>query len=118
MSSIASFRLFIEGDTMGALNLYSTATDAFDEADRALGAVFAVHAAVALDHAHTEDGLERKAASRDIIGQAKGIVMARSGVTEDEAFDMLRRASQRLNIKLTAVAEQVATGSTLRTDND
>ena len=54
----------------------------------------------------------RKAASRDIIGQAEGILTTRAGVTDDEAFDMLRRASRRLNIELTAVAEQVATGTT------
>jgi AmiR/NasT family two-component response regulator len=34
--------------------------------------------------------------------------MARQHVTDDQAFDLLRRASQRLNIKLNKVAEQVA----------
>ncbi len=107
VTSIVSFRLFIEQDTMGALNLYATAVDAFDDTDVALGAVFAAHAAVALSSAQREEQLERKAASRDLIGQAKGILMAQSHIDEDAAFDLLRRASQRLNIKLTHVAEGV-----------
>lgn len=45
--------------------------------------------------------------SRDVIGQAKGILMAGRGIHEDEAFDILRKASQRLNIKLRDVAQQV-----------
>jgi AmiR/NasT family two-component response regulator len=58
--------------------------------------------------ARREDQLERKADSRDLIGRAKGILMARSNVDDQRAFDMLRRASQRLNIKLVEVAERVA----------
>jgi AmiR/NasT family two-component response regulator len=53
------------------------------------------------------------AGNRDIIGQAKGILMARAGISDDEAFDLLRKASQRLNIELAVVAEQVATGTTV-----
>jgi len=106
--SILAIRLFVEEDTLGALNLYSTVPDAFDDTDVALGSVFAAHAAVAISAATREQNLERKAATRDLIGRAKGILMAREHVTDDKAFDMLRRASQRLNIKLTAVAEQIA----------
>lgn len=42
-----AFRLFVDEDAMGALNLYSKASDAFDDESRELGAVFAAHAAVA-----------------------------------------------------------------------
>lgn len=42
--------------------------------------------------------------SRDVIGQAKGILMARQGLTADEAFDLLRRTSQTLNLKLAQLA--------------
>jgi AmiR/NasT family two-component response regulator len=48
--------------------------------------------------------MEEALQSRDLIGQAKGILMAREGITADQAFDMLRRASQRLNVKLRDVA--------------
>ncbi|MDQ4098473.1 MAG: GAF and ANTAR domain-containing protein [Actinomycetota bacterium] len=105
--SILALRLFVEGDTMGALNLYSTRRDAFDETDVALASVFAAHAAVAMASTRREEQLERKAASRDLIGRAKGILMAQSGVDDARAFDMLRRASQRLNVKLVDVAERV-----------
>jgi transcriptional regulator with GAF, ATPase, and Fis domain len=108
VSSVASLRLFVDDKTMGALNLYSRALDAFDDTDVALGAVFAVHAAVALSAAEREGMLERKAQSRDVIGQAKGILMARSGATDEEAFAVLKAASQRLNLKLRDVAERVA----------
>jgi GAF domain-containing protein len=108
VTSILSIRLFVEHDTLGALNLYSTQPDAFDASDVALAAVFATHAAVAMSTARREANLERKAASRDLIGRAKGIVMASRHVSDDEAFALLRDASQRLNVKLTSVAQQVS----------
>lgn len=46
-------------------------------------------------------------ASRDLLGQAKGILMTESHITADEAFDMLRRASQRLNRKLVSIAQEI-----------
>jgi len=107
VSSILSLRLFAEQNTMGSLNLYATRPHAFGTTDVALAAVFATHAAVAMSSAHREELLERKAATRDLIGRAKGILMAREHVTDDEAFDLLRRSSQHQNIKLTEVAEQV-----------
>jgi transcriptional regulator with GAF, ATPase, and Fis domain len=114
--SILSLRLFVDGDTLGALNLYATARDAFDDADVALGSVFAVHAAVAMSSAQREEGLARMAEGRDVIGRAKGIIMARSGVTDERAFDMLRSASQRLNVKLRDVAQQVSDGTAVGTE--
>ena len=108
ISSILGIRLFVEEDTMGALNLYSTVPDAFDDSDVALGSVFAVHASVAILAARRHESLEQKAESRDVIGQAKGILMARSGVTDDEAFEMLKRASQRMNIKVRDVARRIS----------
>ena len=108
--SMLCFRLFAESDTMGALNLYSKRTDAFDEEAREVGAVFAAHAAVAMSSAKDHQQMEDAIRSRDMIGQAKGILMTRQGITEQEAFELLKRASQRLNIKLRDVAEAVSTG--------
>lgn len=107
VKSILSIRLFIEHDTMGSLNLYSTHRDAFDDNDVALASVFAVHAAVAMAAARRNQNLLRMAESRDLIGRAKGILMARQHVSNDQAFDLLRRASQRLNVKLNQIAEQI-----------
>lgn len=109
VASMLAFRLFIQENTMGALNLFSKEAAAFDAEDRAVGSIFAAHAAVALSAANQADQLEQGMESRDVIGQAKGILMARQHITADEAFDMLRRGSQRLNIKLRDLATQVAT---------
>lgn len=107
--SVLSLRLFASEETIGALNLYGHRPDAFDDRDVAVGSVFAAHAAVVLTSTsaqHDED-LEKKAASRDVIGMAKGIVMAQQRVSDEQAFDILRRASQRMNLKLRHLAQQV-----------
>jgi GAF domain-containing protein len=109
-TSMLCFRLFVEADTLGALNLLSKAGDAFGEESRTVGLVFAAHAAVALSNAMHDEQMEEALQSRDLIGQAKGILMAREGVTADQAFDMLRRASQRLNVKLRDVAQSMVDG--------
>lgn len=108
VSSIVGLRLFMEDNTLGALNLYSTAPNAFDDTDVALGSVFAAHAAVAMAAARREEQLEQKAETRDVIGRAKGILMARSELTDEQAFDMLVKASQRMNVKLRDLAQQIA----------
>ena len=107
VESILSLRLFTNEDTMGALNLYSTRPDAFHDQDIATGSVFAAHAAVALTNATREAQLQEKAATRDVIGMAKGIIMARQQVSDDEAFAILRRASQRMNVKIRELADRV-----------
>ena len=56
-----------------------------------------------LTNRHLQTALEH----RDVIGQAKGILMARRAVTADEAFDLLRRASQHNGRKLRDVAADV-----------
>lgn len=105
--SVLSLRLFTSEGTMGALNLYSRRLDAYDDRDVAVGTVFVAHAAVALASAKHDEDLEKKAASRNVIGMAKGIVMAQQRVSDELAFDILRRASQRMNLKLRDLAQQV-----------
>jgi hypothetical protein len=103
----------------GALNIYArTATDLDDRA-RDVALLLATHAslAVATTRAVTRADLEtaqlRQAIdSRDVIGQAKGILMQRRGITADEAFDLLRRTSQDLNVKLTELAQTLASRHT------
>jgi transcriptional regulator with GAF, ATPase, and Fis domain len=108
ITSMMGFRLFVAEDTLGALNVYSKRADAFDDDACAAGSVFAAHAAVALATAQHDEQMDQALASRDVIGQAKGILMAKEGITADEAFDVLRRASQRLNMKLRLLAEEIA----------
>jgi GAF domain-containing protein len=107
LASVLSVRLFVAENTMGALNLYSRQVDAFDDEDEAIAVVFAAHAAVAMANGREAEQLRWAVETRDVIGQAKGILMAREHISEDQAFDMLRRASQRLNIKLRDVARDI-----------
>jgi transcriptional regulator with GAF, ATPase, and Fis domain len=108
--SMLTFQLFVEQDTMGALNLYSRQVGAFDDHARAVGAILAAHAAVAMaaarEHEHSEQ-LEHALQSNRRIGMAMGILMARAHLSEQEAFELLRRTSQYLNIKLREIAERV-----------
>lgn len=106
--SMISFRLFVTEDSMGALDMYSRRPDAFDRRSQLVGEVFAAQASVALKAALVEAGLQSALRSRDIIGQAKGIVMARHRVTGDMAIEILRRLSQEHNRKLSDLAEQIA----------
>jgi AmiR/NasT family two-component response regulator len=55
-----------------------------------------------------EAALHRALSTRDVIGQAKGILMERQRLSAGEAFDVLRRASQRLNIKVADLASHLA----------
>lgn len=105
--SILGFRLFAEEDTMGALNLYSSRPNAFDAEAVATGSILAAHAAIAMSWAREREYMQVALDSRDVIGQAKGLLMARRNITGDAAFELLREASQRRNVKLRQVAEQV-----------
>jgi hypothetical protein len=98
--------------TVGALNLYAHYPQAFGVIDRARGLLFAALATLALSSAGTSEDEQRREANlhaalvtRAIIGQAQGILIERERITADQAFDVLRRASQHLNLKLRQVAQ-------------
>lgn len=108
---VLALPLFTNG-TLGALNLYARYPHAFGVIDRARGLLLAALAALALQSAQTHEDQDRRdinfhaaLGSREIIGQAQGILMERERITGDEAFDILRRASQHLNLKLLEVAQ-------------
>jgi hypothetical protein len=105
--SMASFRLYAGRDDFGVLNLYSAAERAFDEPTRTLGEVYAAHTAVAFSVLRERENLQVALNSRDVIGQAKGMVMERYGISADEAFALLARLSQETNTKVAEVARQV-----------
>jgi GAF domain-containing protein len=107
VGSMLCFQLFVHGDRLGALNLYSRTAGAFDEDSQEIGLMFAAHAAVALAGAEHEESLRAGMDSRDVIGQAKGILMERHRLTADEAFGVLARVSQELNRKLVDIAREV-----------
>jgi transcriptional regulator with GAF, ATPase, and Fis domain len=105
--SMLSFQLFVEHDNLGALNLYSEFVDAFTDESEHVGLLFAAHAAVAMSDAQQHEQLDRAAAVRDLIGQAKGILMERHRLTADQAFMTLVRVSQSTNTKLVDVARHL-----------
>jgi hypothetical protein len=108
------------------LNLSATYPGAFGATDRAKGVIFATLADLALAGAQTHEEEDRRAdnlhqalVTRELIGRAEGILMERERITSDQAFDILRRASQHLNVKLKAVAEDlVETGERPATGSD
>ena len=107
VGSMLAVQLFVVGDDLGALNLFSTHVDAFDDEDEHVALLFATHAAVAMADAQATERLERAVNSRDLIGQAKGILMERFRTTDHQAFLLLVHASQATNAKLTAIAEEL-----------
>ncbi|MGH8995829.1 MAG: ANTAR domain-containing protein [Acidimicrobiales bacterium] len=101
-----------DGATPASLNLYAGIPDAFGPIDRGQAAIFAIHARLAFaerrQHSHeasTEAQLRVALTTRDVIGQAQGILMERDHISARQAFDVLRQASQHLNIKLREVAQ-------------
>jgi GAF domain-containing protein len=109
--SILAARLFVQDDVIGALNLFAKTAGAFDDHDAAVATILAGHAALAVsaarDKQHAEQLDEALQSNRE-IGVAMGVLMARGGLTKEQAFAVLREASQRLNVKLRDFAADVA----------
>lgn len=113
--STLSLPLFVDERSMGALNLYSTErVNAFADEVRQLALAFAQRASVALtltirheDRAKESRQLEQALASRALIDQAIGILMAQQRCDAHAAFDLLRRHSQNHNRRLREVAEDL-----------
>lgn len=87
-----------------ALNLYSVSPNVFDEQTRTVAGLFGAQAALLLYGSNAAFNLRHALDSRDVIGQAKGILMERFKVDDEAAFQMLVKSSQETNMKLTAVA--------------
>jgi len=111
VTAVLSTPLCADEHVLGALNMYSRSVDTFDEAAITDAALFADQLGVAVARAtylHEQHALashlQRALETRAVIDQAKGILMAQERCSPDEAFDILRRASQRENRKLHAIA--------------
>ncbi len=112
--SSVSFPLLVRGEGLGALNLYAYRVDAFTDADREIGTMFAAQAAAALANAQAYAASVALAAemrtaldSRAVIDQALGILIGQNGYSQELAFSELRSASQKQNRKLRLVAEEM-----------
>jgi GAF domain-containing protein len=111
--SCLSIPLVVGNGAAGALNMYSRSVP-FRQSDEDAGREFGVPASAAVANARAYaksqelvDQLQEALQSRDVIGQAKGVLRARTGCSADEAFETLREMSQRRNVKLRDVAEEV-----------
>ena len=129
VASCLSLPVALRGDTIGGLNLYAKARRAYTDASVVEGEEVALQVALLV---MSTRGYERSLRlvdqvqvamnSRAEIEQAKGILMVRSHCDADRAFDILRRASQRQNVKLRQIAHTIvintAAGLTSMTPDD
>ena len=111
--SMLAIQLSVEGDNLGALNLHSREPDAFSDESEQVALMFAGHAAVAFAGAQAQEHMEAAVSRRDVIGQAKGILIERYKISGQEAFRLLVVASQSTNIKLYDVADYLVNSGEL-----
>ena len=111
LDSMLSYRMLLPAnDTVAGLNLYAEQPDAFTDRDALIGLLLATHGAQVASsviygrHVHH---LKRALQSNRGIGVAIGVLMATHRVTEEQAFDLLRIASQNSNRKLVDIAAEV-----------
>jgi GAF domain-containing protein len=112
--SMVSMPMTIEAKTIGALDVYSRKSNAFDAEDVSLAEIITGHASLATQvaaslHGHRDmaEQLQTAMASRATIEQAKGIIMGAVGCGPDTAFERLVQQSQHENRKLREIAEEL-----------
>lgn len=102
--SMLSTRMTSDGGWDAALNLYAPEPHVFDAHAEATAGLFALQSTLVIHGSDQAAGLGRALETRDLIGQAKGMLMERFGVNGDQAFRMLVTSSQQANVKLVDVA--------------
>ncbi len=113
VASLFSCRLALDAapnQTLGGLNLYAFRRDAFSSEDQMLAILLSSLGAVVLDAARQQENLRAAIESRQVIGEAIGILRAQANVSSEQAFALLSKASQRTNVKLRDLAQQIADG--------
>ena len=108
--SALALRLSDDDSRAAALILYARYPRAFGALDRAKGVILAAMGGLALSaaEAHEDearDTIQAALATREMIGRAEGILMEREHITADQAYDILRRASEHLNTRIRDVAQ-------------
>ena len=105
VASMLSIQLFVHANDLGSLNLLARRPNAFTDESERIALLFASHAAIAVADAQDLEHIAKALTSRDVIGQAKGILMERYKITAPMAFGLLATTSQETNRKLYDVAE-------------
>jgi hypothetical protein len=111
VGSMLSCRLSLDAAphaTLGGMNLYARRVGAFSEADEMMAILLSSLGGVVLDASRQQANLRAAIESRQVIGEAIGILKTQRHVTSDEAFTMLSQASQRMNVKLRELAHRIA----------
>lgn len=106
LRSQAGVPLFESGRAVGGLNLYSRSVGALADVTF-LAELFGAHARTAVGYAWEIDGLREAITTRQMIGQAVGVLMERYDLRGDRAFALLTRLSSTRNTKLRVIAEQI-----------
>ncbi len=104
VEGMLSVRLFSGDRTHGALNLYSRTPGPFDREAIEMARLLSTHVSVALRSAMADEHLRSAIDSRNLIGQAQGILMERLSLDASRAFAVLSRISQERNVRLIDVA--------------
>ncbi len=107
LQSQLAVRIFLDGGVLGGLNLYSTSRSDIDPDAETVAVLFAAHAAAMMGHVSELANLHKALESRQMIGQAVGILMERYQMNADRAFAFLIRASSHGNVKLRDVAQEI-----------
>jgi hypothetical protein len=107
LRSALSLRLRADRRRLTVLTAYARGPRVFDDAATRIGRLFTAHVSIALDAATVREQLTEAMRTRDLIGQATGILMERLGTDAATAFEDLVRASQRENVKLRDLARRV-----------
>jgi GAF domain-containing protein len=125
INSSLSFPLIVNDASIGALNLYGADIKAFNGNSERLGERFARQASATLANVEIHDRtvtlvtqLNEALTSRSVIDQARGILIARTGCTADDAIDTLKQRSQRENRKLRDIAAEIVEDATHQPDTD
>ena len=105
--SMLSFRLDTRHHGSGALNMFGLDPRVVDPAAEAIGTLLATLATVALMVDESQEQFASALASRDVIGQAKGMLMGHFKTDAARAFEMLKKMSQTSNVPVRTIARQV-----------
>lgn len=105
--SVMSFRLFTDRHSTGLLSFYSERPHAFDGESMEVGLIMATHTALAWNMLRRDQQFRSALASRDVIGQAKGMMMERFHIDAVQAFELLSRLSQNSNTPVAEIARQL-----------
>ncbi|MGQ4417603.1 ANTAR domain-containing protein [Streptomyces sp. SAS_269] len=107
LRSVLSLRLRADRRRLTVLTAYSGKPHAFDDTTARLGRLFTAHVSLALNAVTVQEQLTEAMHTRDLIGQATGVLMERLDIDATAAFESLVRASQRENVKLRDLARRI-----------